>query len=74
MNKKVEFILEWSSTFILLVGVWLTAINHYPLNVFFSLLGNIGWLTVALFWRKMSLITVQTVIVLLYIVGYMKNG
>lgn len=72
-KKKLEFILEWSSTAILLIGVWLTAINHYPLNVVFSILGNLGWLTVAVIWRKMSLITVQLVIVSLYVVGYFSK-
>jgi hypothetical protein len=72
-KKKLEFILEWSSTAILLIGVWLTAINHYPLNVVFSTLGNFGWLTVAIIWRKMSLITVQLVIVSLYIIGYLTK-
>lgn len=72
-EKKLEFILEWGSTAILLVGVWLTAINYYPLNVVFSILGNLGWLTVAVIWRKMSLITVQLVIVSLYIIGYFSK-
>jgi len=68
--KKLEFALEWGSTAILMVGVWLTAINYYPMNIVFSLLGNFGWLMVAVLWRKWSLITVQFVVVSLYIIGY----
>jgi hypothetical protein len=52
-----------------MVGVWLTAINYYPLNVVFSVLGNFGWLVVAIVWRKPSLITVQLIIVTLYVIG-----
>lgn len=70
MAKKIEFIIEWVSTVILMIGVWLTAINYYPLNIVFSLLGNFGWLIVAIMWRKLSLITIQLVVSLLYIVGY----
>jgi hypothetical protein len=70
MAKKIEFIIEWVSTVILMIGVWLTAINYYPLNIVFSLLGNFGWLIVAIMWRKPSLITIQLVVSLLYIVGY----
>jgi hypothetical protein len=70
--KKLEFSLEWGSTAILMVGVWLTAINYYPLNIVFSLLGNFGWLMVAILWRKWSLITVQFVVVSLYIIGYLS--
>jgi hypothetical protein len=73
MNKKLEFVLEWGSTLILMIGVWLTAINYYPLNVVFSTMGNLGWLIVAIVWRKMSLITVQLVIVSLYIIGYISK-
>jgi hypothetical protein len=69
MGKKTQFVLEWASTAILMVGVWLTAINYYPLNVVFSVLGNFGWLVVAIVWRKPSLITVQLIIVTLYVIG-----
>ncbi len=70
MAKKIEFIIEWVSTVILMIGVWLTAINYYPLNIVFSLLGNFGWLIVAIIWRKWSLITIQLVVSLLYVIGY----
>jgi hypothetical protein len=70
ISKKVEFVIEWLSTAILMVGVWLTAINHYPLNIVFSLAGNFGWLIVGIIWRKWSLITIQLVVSLLYVIGY----
>ena len=73
LRKKFEFVLEWSSTFILMIGVWLTAINYYPLNIVFSLLGNFGWLIVAIMWRKWSLITIQLVVSILYVVGYLTK-
>lgn len=66
-------ILEWSSTAILLLGVYLTSINVYPLNVYVSLLGNIGWLIVGVIWKKWSLFTVQFVICAIYAFGYMSK-
>lgn len=65
----LDKILEWTSTAVLLVGVYLTAVNIYPINVYISLLGNFGWLVVAIMWRKWSLLTVQLVIVTLYLYG-----
>jgi len=65
----LDKILEWTSTAVLLVGVYLTAVNVYPMNVYISLLGNFGWLVVAVMWRKWSLLTVQLVIVALYLYG-----
>lgn len=67
------FILEWVSTGILLVGVTLTSFNIYPANVYLSLLGNFGWLFVACAWRKWSIITVQAVITIIYIVGIIRE-
>jgi hypothetical protein len=68
-----EFWIEWSSTAILIVGVTLTAWNIYPLNVYFSLAGNIGWTTIGIMWRKWSLIVIQAVLSFIYIVGLVIN-
>lgn len=67
-------VLEWTSTVVLLVGVYLTAVNIYPMNVYISLLGNFGWLIVAVLWRKWSLLTVQLVIVCLYAYGVLTTA
>lgn len=69
----VDKILEWTSTAVLLVGVYLTAVNIYPMNVYISLIGNFGWLVVAVLWRKWSLLTVQLVIVALYVYGMLST-
>jgi hypothetical protein len=74
MNKKFEMILEWTATAVLLFGVYLTAFNIYPMNVYVSLAGNMLWLIVALSWRKLSIITVQFVISGIYIVGLIDKG
>lgn len=69
----IDKFLEWSSTAILLVGVYLTAVNIYPMNVYISLIGNFGWLIVAIIWRKWSLLTVQLVISALYMYGMLTT-
>jgi hypothetical protein len=70
---QADKILEWSSTAVLLVGVYLTAVNIYPMNVYISLAGNFGWLVVAVLWRKWSLLTVQLVIVGIYLYGMLTT-
>jgi hypothetical protein len=72
--KQTEFILEWGSTLILLVGAALTSLNIYPMNVFLSLVGNLGWLVVSVMWRKPSLIVIQLVISLIYVAGLIDKG
>jgi hypothetical protein len=74
MASKLEFVLEWGSTAILLCGAYLTSVNIYPLNVYLSMAGNLGWLVVALSWRRWSLIIIQLVITLIYVSGLVKTG
>jgi hypothetical protein len=69
MKKKLEWYVEWTSTIILIIGVALTAFDVYPLNAFMSLLGNLGWFVMALYWRKWSLGIVQIIVSLIYVIG-----
>jgi len=73
VSKKTEFIVEWGSTAILIVGVALTAWNIYPLNVWLSLAGNVGWFVVGWIWRKYSLLTIQMIVSIIYIVGLVQH-
>ena len=73
-SKQIEFIFEWGSTFILLCGAALTSLNIYPMNVFLSLAGNLGWLVVSVMWRKPSLIVIQLVISVIYVAGLIDKG
>jgi hypothetical protein len=70
MNEKIY---EWISTFVLLVGVFLTSINYFPLNIYISLIGNIMWFVLGILWKKWSLIIIQIIISALYIFGIIKN-
>jgi hypothetical protein len=72
IDKNVEWWIEWVSTAILIIGVALTAYNVYPLNIWLSLLGNIGWFVIGWIWKKYSLLTIQVVISIIYILGLMS--
>ncbi len=73
VSKRTEFIIEWGSTAILIVGVALTAWNIYPLNVWFSLAGNFGWFVIGVIWRKYSLLTIQIIVSIIYLMGLMQH-
>jgi len=60
---------EWISTVILITGCMLTSINQYPANLYLSLIGNFGWIIVAIKWRKWSLLVIQAVVSVIYIAG-----
>ena len=67
-----EKIWEWAATAVLIVGVALAAWNIYPLNIWFSLLGNAMWAVLGIMWRKWSLITIQVVVTFIYIAGLLS--
>ena len=73
-SKRFEIVVEWLATVVLIAGVALTAYNVYPLNVYVSIAGNFLWFIVALMWRKWSLITIQSIILLIYIFGLFSKG
>lgn len=64
-----DFILEWGITITLIIGVALTSFNIFPLNLWVSMIGNVGWLYLGYIWKKWSLFVVQLVITAIYIVG-----
>ena len=68
-TKDKIFWAEWTSTAILIVGVVLTSFNIFPLNVYFSLVGNAGWAFVSIAWRKWSLLVIQSVVSIIYFIG-----
>ena len=70
---SLEFVLEWSATFVLLIGVALTSYNLYPYNVYISLLANLLWLWLGFVWKKWSLIVVEIVVVAMYLAGTIKT-
>ena len=64
-----EFWFEWTCTVVLILGVALTSFNIYPLNIWISFLGNLGWMILGYMWRKWSLFIVELIIVAIYLVG-----
>jgi hypothetical protein len=69
MKITKELFFEWACTATLIAGVALTSFNIYPLNLWVSLVGNLGWLVLGWMWRKWSLFLVELVISTIYIVG-----
>ena len=50
--------IKWLSTFLVLIGILLTNLNIYPLNIYFHGLGVVGW-TIAGFVSKDKAIPVS---------------
>jgi hypothetical protein len=71
-----EFIFEWSATVILLIGVAMAAFNFFPHYLYVQAIGNVMWFALGYYWRKWSLMTVQCIIVGIYLMGLVNyyNG
>jgi len=71
--KKIEinreFILEWTSTFIILTGVLFTNLDFKPYNLIISLIGCIGWFVLSILWEKYSLMIIQIILIIFYSIG-----
>jgi hypothetical protein len=72
MSRNLEIAIEVVATITLIVGVALTSYNIYPMNIYVSLAGNVLWFIMGILWRKWSLITIQTFISIIYMMGIAK--
>jgi hypothetical protein len=66
---KIEKILEWLATAIVIAGAVFAALNIYPWSAILLNLGSFVWLIVAIMWRKTSLIVINVTLLVIYTVG-----
>jgi hypothetical protein len=61
--------IRWSGTILCLIGIALTSLNIYPLNLLFGLVGSFMWTVQGYLYRDNALLLVELVAVLIYLVG-----
>ena len=61
--------IRWSGTILCLIGVALTSLNIYPLNLLFGLVGSFLWTVQGYLYRDNALLLVELVAVIIYLVG-----
>jgi hypothetical protein len=61
--------IRWGGTFLCLVGIALTSLNIYPLNLIFGLIGSFLWTVQGYLYRDNALLVVELVAVLMYLAG-----
>ena len=64
--------MKWAGTFLCLVGIALTSLNIYPLNLFFGFTGSLLWTVVGIRQKDYALFVVEFVAVLMYLYGIMR--
>jgi hypothetical protein len=61
--------IRWSGTILCLIGIALTSLNIYPLNLLFGLVGSFLWTVQGYLYRDNALLLVEAVAVLMYLAG-----
>lgn len=64
--------IRWGGTLLCLVGIALTSLNIYPLNLIFGLVGSFLWTVQGYLYRDNALLVVELVAVLMYLAGIFK--
>tara|TARA_R110002012_G_scaffold292577_1_gene487844 strand:+ start:387 stop:641 length:255 start_codon:yes stop_codon:yes gene_type:complete len=67
--KTKDWYLKWVSSIILIIGILFTAQNIYPINLFISSIGLLGWTIVGLIWNDRALLIVNGISLSIYLNG-----
>jgi len=73
----LSWYIKWFSSFIILTGMVLTSANVMPYNLFFHLVGVMGWGIVGMLWHDRALIFINGVATFIFlsgIIGYYFGG
>lgn len=62
-------LIKWAGTVLCLVGILLTSLNIYPINVVFGLVGSCFWTLAGIYQKDIPLLLVEAVAALFYLVG-----
>jgi hypothetical protein len=68
MNQGKKMI-KWLGTILCLLGIALTSLNEFPLNLWFGFVGSALWAYSGLQHKDMALFVVEGVAVAMYVMG-----
>ena len=64
--------LKWISTILVLIGILLTNLNIYPINIYFHGLGVVGWTISGFLLKDKAILTNFGLQVPLFVIGIYK--
>jgi|TARA_R110000803_G_scaffold82050_1_gene148000 hypothetical protein len=65
--------IKWTASFIIIIGMLLTAVEISPLNLVFHLGGVTGWFIVGYLWHDRAIMTVNSIAMFIFSVGILLN-
>ena len=61
--------IKWTASIILLIGMVFTALELTPINLFFHLVGVMGWFIVGYMWHDRAMMVVNSVAIFVFVFG-----
>ena len=68
----IDWYIKWVSSIILIVGMLCTANNLYPINMYFHVVGLIGWFVVSMIWNDRALIIINAIGITIFANGILQ--
>lgn len=72
-RNAITAIVKWIATVIMLIAAVCVSFDLRPYHIWFLNMGSAAWLLTALLWREWSLIVVNSTLLLVYFVGFLKT-
>ena len=74
MNKvtptyDLSWYVKWASSIVIIVGMILSSLNVYPINLFVHTVGVAGWLWVGFLWHDRALILLNGIAIAVFVLG-----
>ena len=71
-EQNLTWYIKWDSSIVLMLGMTLTSQNIFPYNLYFHLLGTLGWTYVSIVWNDRALLVINSVALSIFINGILS--
>ena len=71
--KDKSWYVKWGSSFILIIGMALTAMDIQPFNLFFHFVGVVGWFIVGVWWHDRALMFINAIATGIFFAGIVAH-
>ncbi len=71
-EQDLTWYIKWASSIVLMLGMTLTSQNIFPYNLYFHLLGTLGWTYVSIVWNDRALLVINSVALSIFINGILS--
>jgi len=65
----LSWYIKWAASAFLIIGMMLASVNLFPYNIMVASVGVFGWLIVGMLWHDRALIVLNSVSLVIYLMG-----